>query len=186
MRTLRLVHAIALACALALGCTTPQSATSARYDGAAPLELPKVGLFDRVVARTLDPAHGGSTTDVSTGEAIETGGRFVAVSLEGGEAVPATTPPGELRSDLERFVASRPILAKPQHYLGTWHDKAEGLIYLDVTVLLPYSSDRDRRAALAEANTLGAANGQKSIFDLGNGKTYKVDAARGGGDLEEY
>jgi hypothetical protein len=186
MRAKRLLHSIALACAVALGCTTPQSATSARTERAEALDLPKVGLFDRIVARTLDPAHGGSTTDVSTGEAIEVGALFVAVSLEGGEAVPATTPPGELRADLERFVASRPVLAKPRHYLGTWHDKAEGLIYLDVTVLLPYSSDEDRRAALAEANTLGAANGQRSVFDLGSGKTYKVDAARGGGDLEEY
>lgn len=186
MRAMRQLQTIVLACAVALGCTTPQNATGARPHRTEALELPKVGLFDRIAARTLDPAHGGSTTDVSTGEAIEVGAPFVAVSLEGGEALPATTPPGELRAELERFVASRPVLGKPRHYLGTWHDKREGLIYLDVTVLLPYSSDADRRAALAEANTLGAANGQSSVFDLASGKTYRVDAARDGGDLEEY
>lgn len=173
----------ALACASDGG---PAPSMAAGGDLTLPGDSATTGLFQRIIKTTLDPRQGGSTTDLNTGAAIDLGSRYVAVSLNGGSAVSSTTPDSELVEELEQFVAQNPRLRQHGHYLGTWLDAQSSLIYFDITMLLPYRDDQSRLAALAEANRIGVANGQKSVFDLGSGKTYRVDASRRQGHLDPY
>jgi hypothetical protein len=67
----------------------------------------------------------------------------------------------------EFFEKNRKLLKRPNHYVGGWFDKEKGIIYLDISVILPEGD-------LETARDWGRSHDQESVYNLRTGETIYV------------
>jgi hypothetical protein len=106
--------------------------------------------------------EGGFTYHVMSGNSPKTG--YVVSPYKAHERVlnVSTLTP----MDLAHYVVDhQDLLSKPDHYFGSWHNKDDGKVYLDVAVV---TDDAEK------AEQLSRENAQLAYFDLGKMETVNV------------
>lgn len=160
---------------LLFACVTPPSGSSSSVEEVRANsidDLKKERAFDLIIEETR--REGGVTYDVSHLKIVSMGENAYAVSLKGGELLPADASPEEIEGSLQKILLEHPDdFWKKGYALGTWIDQERGKLAIDRTVLITFS-DEDREKALQKALSLAKEEGQKAIFDLSLGETIAV------------
>ena len=114
------------------------------------------GLLERL------KAEGGFTYHVMSGKSPKTGFAVSPYQARERKLDAATMTP----MDLAHYVVdNNDLLSKPDHYFGSWHNKDDGKVYLDVAIVTD-SAER--------AEQLSHEHKQLAYFDLGKMETVNV------------
>lgn len=104
----------------------------------------------------LTSKNDGASFNLFKGDLAGTPHYAVSVFPERGEVIQGQATPEHIAAFVEK---NQDLLQDPKNSIGTWFNKADGKTYLDISVTTP---------DIKEAATLGKANNQLAIFDLGN------------------
>jgi hypothetical protein len=111
--------------------------------------------------------RGGFTYNPISPDVPSTG---IAVSIYGEREKPYTSEDFDQNGERyiqEFFAKNAKILKRPNHYVGGWHDTEKGIVYLDISVVVPEDD-------LDTAIDWGVNHNQESVYNLRTGETIYV------------